>query len=194
MTKSEYLKKLKRALRPIERAEREKSLAYFSEVIDDRIEEGITEEAAVAELESVSAAAERIISEAKAQGQIKQKRSIWEIVLIVLGFPLWFPFLLTLAIIVLTVYGLVWIIIGALFLISAALVVGGVSGIFALMAFFTENINTAFAGFGAGLICAGIGIALFIPALYFARSYARVTPTLWHKLCNQKEERWNTIL
>lgn len=84
MTKIEYLKMLKRALRPITRAEREKSLAYFSEVIDDRMEEGISEEAAVAELESIEAAAERIIAEASAQGQLRPKRSVWEIVLIVL--------------------------------------------------------------------------------------------------------------
>ena len=84
MTKIEYLKMLKRALKPITNAEREKSLAYFSEVIDDRMEEGVSEEAAVAELESIDAAAERIITESSAQGQLKPKRSVWEIVLIVL--------------------------------------------------------------------------------------------------------------
>lgn len=63
MRKNEYLQRLGAALGSLPKAEREKYLAYYSEVIDDRIEEGCTEEAAVAELESVYAAAERIIAE-----------------------------------------------------------------------------------------------------------------------------------
>lgn len=187
MTKNEYLKKLKRALRPIKRAEREKSLAYFSEVIDDRMEEGISEEAAVAEIESISEAAERIIAEAKEQGQLKEKLSVWEIVLIVLGFPLWFPFLLTVAIVVFTMYALVWIMIGVLFITSTALGVAGVAGLFYLFLFISSNAAAAFACLGIGLVCAGIGVALFIPALYFAKLYARATPLMWNKLFKQKE-------
>jgi len=187
MTKNEYLKKLKRELRPIRRAEREKSLAYFGEVIDDRMEDGICEEDAVAGLESISDAADRIILEAKEQGQLKEKLSVWEIVLIVLGFPLWFPFLLTVAIVVFTMYSLVWILIGVLFITSTALGVAGIAGLFYLFLFISSSAVTAFACFGIGLVCAGIGVALFIPALYFARGYAKATPIMWNKLLNQKE-------
>lgn len=186
MTKNEYLKKLKHALRKVTRKEREKSLAYFCEVIDDRMEEGISEQDAVAELESISSAAERIIAEASAQGQLKPRRSVWEIALIVLGFPLWFPLLLTVAIVVLTVYGLVWIIIGILFIVSATLAIGGAAGIIGLFIFFASNTVTAFAVLGAGFASAGLGVALFIPALYFARAYAKATPVMWNKLKNRK--------
>jgi uncharacterized membrane protein len=122
MTKREYLKKLNRALRRVEPEERKKSLAYFGEVTDDRIEEGVSEADAVAELESVEAAAERILAETGALGQLKPRRSVWEIALLVLGFPLWLPVLLTGALVLIVVYGLVWLIISMLFLLSAALV------------------------------------------------------------------------
>ena len=184
MTKIEYLKKLKRTLRQVKREERDKSLAYFGEVIDDRIEEGIPEETAVCELESVEDAAERIIAEARAQGQLKPKRSAWEITLLVLGFPLWFPVLLTVSIVVLAVYALVWIIIGALFLVSAALAVSGIAGIIGL--FMYMGSSAAFAIFGVGLIGSGLGIALFIPVLYIAKAYAKATPIIWNKLIDRK--------
>ena len=185
MTKDEYLTKLKRALRTVKSEERKKSLAYFSEVIDDRMEDGITEDAAVAELECIEAAAERIIAEAHSQGQLKRKHSFWEIVLIVLGFPLWFPLLLTVAIVVFIMYALIWILIGSLFVVCLSLVVGGASAIFAL--FFSGNYPVAFACLGTGLVCVGLSIALFVPSVFFARAYAKATPIMWNRLKTVKE-------
>lgn len=189
MTKNEYLKMLKRALKPITRAEREKSLAYFSELIDDRMEDGISEETAVSELESISDASQRIIDEAAAQGLLKPKRSVWEIVLLVLGFPLWFPLLLTVAIVVFTMYALVWILISALILVSVSLAVGGVAAIFGM--FFSGGIAAAFICLGTGLVCAGLGVALFVPAILIARAYAKATPTMWNRLTNRKDGKPN---
>ena len=187
MTKNEYIKKLKRALRQVKREERNKSLAYFSEVIDDRVEEGVSEENTVAELESVEEAAERIIAEAKAQGQLKPKRSVWEIILLVLGFPLWFPLLLTIGIVVFTIYGVVWIMIAALFILAVALAVCGPAGIVCMFIVITSNTAAGFALLGIGLACAGLGVAIFIPALYIAQAYAKMTPVIWNKIVNRKE-------
>lgn len=187
MTKTEYLKKLRHALRQVKAEERNKSLAYFGEVIDDRMEDGVSEQDALAELESVEAAAERIISEARAQGQIKPRRSLWEIALIVLGFPLWFPLMLTIAVVVLTVYGLVWVIIAVLFIVSAALAVSGLAGVIGLFMLLSSNIAAAFAVLGLGLACAGLGVAVFVPAVYIAKAYAAATPVMWNKLTSRKD-------
>ena len=184
MTKNEYLKMLKRELRPIKRAEREKSLAYFGELIEDRMEDGIPEETAVSELESVTDAAQRIISEASAQGFLKPKRSVWEIILLVLGFPLWFPLLLTVAIVVFTMYAVVWILIGALILVSVSFAVSGAAAVIGM--FFSGSISAAFICLGVGLVLAGLGVALFIPALLIARAYAKATPIIWNRLINRK--------
>jgi len=187
MTKTEYLKKLRRALRQVKAEERSKSLAYFGEVIDDRMEDGVSEQDAINELESVEAAAERIIAEAKALGQIKPRRSLWEIALIVLGFPLWFPLILTIAVVVLTVYGLVWVIIAVLFVTAAVLGVSGIAGLIGLFMLLGSNTAAAFAAFGLGLACAGLGVAVFIPALYIAKAYATATPVMWNRLRVRKD-------
>lgn len=189
MTKNEYLTKLRRALRRVKTEERQKSLAYFSEVIDDRMEDGVPEETAISELESIEAAASRIIAEAEAQGQLKPRRSVWEIILIVLGFPVWFPLLLTVAVVVLVMYGLVWILIGVMFAVCLSLVIGGTASIFAL--FFSGGLAPAAACLGVGLVCVGLGIALCVPSVFFARAYAKATPVLWNKLKLRKDGKTN---
>ena len=47
MNKKDFLDALNRRLATLSAQEREKSLLYFSEMIDDRIEEGMSEEEAV---------------------------------------------------------------------------------------------------------------------------------------------------
>ena len=150
------------------------------------MEDGISELDAVAELESIEAAAERIIAEAQAQGQLKKSLSNWEIALIVMGFPLWFPVLLTVCIVVLTLYLLVWIIIAALFLVSTALVVSGPAGIVGLFLLLDSNVASAFAVLATGLAGTGLGIALFIPVLYMTQVFLKVTPLMWNKLIGRK--------
>ncbi|MEG2105140.1 MAG: DUF1700 domain-containing protein [Oscillospiraceae bacterium] len=189
MTKHEYLEKLNSELKPILKQEREKSLAYYSEVIDERMEDGIDEEAAVSELEDASAAAEAIIADCAARGQMRPHRSAWSIALIVLGFPLWFPLLAAVGLVILSVYLVAWIAIGVVFVTSISLALGGV--VMAFSAFFLLPINfyTALASFGAGLACAGLGLALFLPAIFLAKHYALLTASLFRRSVARIKER-----
>lgn len=63
MNKHEYLEELTHQLRGIPDDEIERARAFYSESIDDRREEGLSEQEAVASLESPVEAAQRIISE-----------------------------------------------------------------------------------------------------------------------------------
>lgn len=54
MTKLKFLKKLSYELGCLEKREREKSLSYYSEIIDDRIENGLSEKLTVLEMEDIS--------------------------------------------------------------------------------------------------------------------------------------------
>lgn len=186
MTKNDYLKQLRRALRRLRREERLKSLQYFSELIDDKMEEGLSEEQAIAQLESVEAAALRILEEARSQGQLRRRLTPWETALLILGFPVWFPLLLTAALVLATIYLLVWILIAALFLCSVSLGLAGVAGVLTLFFSIWTNPFAAFAALGAGLAAAGLGIASFVPLLYLSKAYIRVTPILWNTLFNKK--------
>ena len=68
MSKKAFLKKLGRALSSLPRDERAKTIAYYDELIEDRKEEGLSEEAAVEAMGDIGVIANEIIADAKERG------------------------------------------------------------------------------------------------------------------------------
>ena len=108
MTKTEFLALLRRKLNQLPPRDVEQTLEYYSEMIDDYIESGYSPDAAVAKMGSVDSVAAQILSSAQSPvytTQVTKKRrpSGAVILLLILGFPLWFPLLLTAFCLLLTV-------------------------------------------------------------------------------------------
>lgn len=166
MRKQEFLDKLKSSLSALPLSETNEQLEFYSEMIDDLIEDGVSEEDAVSKIGSVEDIALKILSDSSSQGAKKKsvtpkKRiSAFEIVLIVLGFPLWLPLLIVAFAIVFSLYAVLWslvISLWAIFASSAALVPYGIISGFANLG----NTAFGFAYIGLALICAGTAIFLF---------------------------------
>ena len=100
MTKMQFLMSLHNKLSGLPQNEIEERLNFYSEMIEDRIEEGVSEEEAVAQIGTVDEIAEQIIADIPltkiAKEKIKPKRHIkaWEFVLLILGSPLWLSVLI----------------------------------------------------------------------------------------------------
>ena len=62
MDKAQFLEELKRRLSGLPQSELEERLLFYSEMIDDRVEDGLTEEEAVAGIGSVDALVEQIMA------------------------------------------------------------------------------------------------------------------------------------
>ena len=73
MTREQFLNDLKAALADMQEEEREGVLSYYAEMIDDRMEAGMTEEAAVKAMEPVQEIASRVLEEAGVPAGNKQK-------------------------------------------------------------------------------------------------------------------------
>ena len=67
LNKEEFLNDLKCKLNSLSEEEREKTLNYYNEIIDDRIENGISEEEAVAQMEDTKTIATKLIPEQAVQ-------------------------------------------------------------------------------------------------------------------------------
>lgn len=80
MKKAEFLACLRQRLISLPEDEAGKSAAFYSEMIDDRIEEGMTEEEAVAALGDPSGIAEAILQESGSTAQSAKSKALW---------PLW---------------------------------------------------------------------------------------------------------
>ena len=99
MTKKEFLALLKNALYGLPEEDIRESLVFYNEMIADRMEEGLTEEVAVADIGSISEIAAQIKAEKSPVAStdtkptkshtIARKLSATEITLIVLGSPIW---------------------------------------------------------------------------------------------------------
>ena len=64
MNKTAFLKELRKRLKQLSKAERQQYIDYYAEMIDDRMEEGISEEEAVAVLGSADEIAAQIPADA----------------------------------------------------------------------------------------------------------------------------------
>ncbi len=176
MTKNEFLIKLTMALSGLPTSEIEQRVAFYGEMIDDRMEEGLTEAEAVAGLGRLEQIEEQIIGEipfakiAKQSVKPKKGMSAGTIVLLIVGAPVWFSILLALAV---TFYSVTWTTVAGLWAGFAALVGGTVGGMVASIVMMSTG--KALAGLtmlGLALASAGLGIFMFFGCLYTTKAFA----------------------
>ncbi len=179
MTKNEFLLKLSEQLSVLEQDDINKSLDYYSEIIDDRIEDGISEEEAVEMLGSPDEIALQILLNTPITKQpkitentVKYKHEFKaiEIVLIILGFPLWFPLLITAFSLVLTVYILIWTAVIVLYSIVLSFVAVAFAGFVKFVVMLvTGKIIKSFVFLGIGIAFVGITILSILAVNFIAK-------------------------
>ena len=183
MKKQEFLSRQKRKLSDLPSREVEERLVFYSEMIDDRMEEGKTEAQAVLEIGSADMIAAQIRSELAAapevampQMQRRRKWRAWQIVLLILGFPLWFPLCITVAAVVFSVYITLWAVAvvtaWSVFVSVAASALGCAALGGVLIA--DRLLGSGLAALGAALVCAGLAILLF----FVCKAATKATVTL----------------
>ena len=94
MNKKEFLSLLNKKLSKLPKQEVKESLTFYSEMIDDRIEEGLTEEEAVLNVGDIDEIVNQIVSEIPKDYEDKKPLTKWEIILLAIGSPIWFPLVL----------------------------------------------------------------------------------------------------
>ncbi len=176
MNKQTFLDGLRSALAQLPADEIDKTLSYFGEIIDDRMEEGMSEEEAVASMESIDVLAARIINDAPVMGKAvrKAKKSgissaVW-IVLAVIGFPVWFPLLMAIFAVIISMF----VVLIALIISLMAVVIGlGVGGIVTIIGGLFSGILSGYGVLfvvGTGFLLAGIAILLCFPVFYLIKA------------------------
>ena len=186
MNKTEFTEQLRAALKGLSEEDLKKSVDYYEEMIDDRMEDGIPEEEAVNGLGSIDEIKDKILKEIPitniVKEKIKPKRSLagWEIALLVIGSPVWVPIVLSLIITGLSIYMTFWIIILSLYVTDLLLFLSGILGIVA--AFMQTN------GFATGLFLSGIGITLTGVSVLLFFGFNQITK--WMFILSKKFLLW----
>ena len=176
MNKQEFIAAIKNGLAGLPQQDIDRSAEFYAEMIDDRTDEGISEEEAVASLGSVDEIVSQVLSETSlpklVKAKIKPKRSlrVWEIVLLILGSPVWFSLLIAAISVFFALYVVIWSLVITVFAVDLSLAVGGLAGMLGLFTYFAAgNFAGGLLMAGAGLICAGLSVLLFFASFQFTK-------------------------
>ena len=168
MNKSEFLSELSARPQKMPQADARATLSYYGEMLDDRIEEGLTEEAAVASVGTPSDIAAALLKEmplAKIIGEAikpKRKLSVLEIILLVLGSPIWISLIVAAFAVLFSLYVSAWSVVISLWACVVSFAACAVVGVLCLPYY------AVLGNLGGGLFLCGAGVALAGLAVFFA--------------------------
>ena len=184
MNKSQLIDKLKKELSCLPKEEIENLISFYSEMIDDRIEEGLSKNDAVAAIGD----ADDIIAQIKAEYPPSQKTQsalskeqktkksnnkklkAWAIILITLGSPIWLSLGIAAFVALISVYVVIWAVAGSLWSVPAALAGVSVGGtVLGIVNICYGNVPFGIALVGAATASAGLTIFAVFGCLYLTR-------------------------
>ena len=183
MTKADFLRLLERALSQLSEEERQKNLEYYSELLDDMMEEGMT-----AKLGSPNQIAQSILQEmplGKLVSTRMKPRSGWTplaIVLAVVGSPVWVPLLLAGVAVVLVLFVSIWALGFAAVAVVIALAVAVVAAPIIAIRVAVLTLPVGLMLLGAGLVLLGLCVLGGLMAVELCKLLWQLTVWLAHKI------------
>ncbi len=164
MTKEAFIMWLREAFSDYPQEEVEERLRFYLEIIEDRMEEGLSEEEAVASVGKLEDVIAQIQADMPLPNGSKPKRRLkgWEITLLILGFPLWLPLLISGFAVALSLYICVWAAIISLWAGFITIAVCSFFGILTGIGYLLFGTRlTGLALLGAGIFLMGLSIFAF---------------------------------
>ncbi len=187
MNKQEFLDGLKAALSAVPSDDLDERLDFISEIIDDKIEEGMSEEEAVGEVGTIDDVSKRILSEVPFSKLIKEKvkqktgeKSLFKsktaaIVLIIVGSPIWLSLLIALFAALLSFVIVLWSLAIALYCVDAAFAASSlVCVVLCVLHAAGANIGGLVLTVGCTMICIGCAVLLFFASISTNKAMVRL--------------------
>lgn len=180
MNKQEFLAAVRKEIGTLSSEDIRRSLDFCAEIIDDRMDDGMTEAEAVAAFGSVQDAARQILEDAPVPKKPKKRgvpALMWATVII--WGPVWISLLISL-----------WGIVVSLYASAAAVAVSALGSFLVTVAALAQPLNGFFT-VGTGFLLAGISILLFLLSGYAAKGTVWVGKKLYGLiLCGFGKEKF----
>lgn len=170
MNREIFLHQLRIRLSQLPEPEIEKRLEYYSELIEDMVEDGMSEEAAVASFGDINQVAQSIMETTALSTLVKttvKPKNGWStaaVVFAVIGSPIWVPLLFAFVAVIASVYLVIWTLIICMFTLVFCLGVAGVFLLFKSFWLFGAGFSTVIYTIGCGLGLAGLCLLAFLGA------------------------------
>lgn len=189
MNKNQFIEELKKRLKGLSEIDINKSVDYYGELIDDSIEDGMSEEEAIASLGNIDDIATQIVMDTPITKLVKEKVKhrrtlrVWEIILMVLGSPIWLSLGIAVLSVVFSVYISVWAIIVSLLVTVFALFVSAFAFLIAAVwLLFTKAFLQSALFLGVAFVIAGVTILLYLGTYYTAKGIIILTKSLFKSI------------
>lgn len=185
MNKLEFLEALRARISGLPKNDIDERLSFYGEMIDDRIEDGKSEDEAINEIGTPDEVASQIVASTPlskiVKEKIKPKRQIkaWEIVLLVLGSPIWLSILVAVLAVVLSLYVVIWSVAISLWAVFTSLAVSAPAVlVVGFVALFTGQYASGTIAFATALLAGGLAILLFFGCLETTKGILKLTKML----------------
>ena len=164
MNKAEFLQALAARLNGLTAQERERALNFCAEGIDDRVEDGMEENDAVAALGDVETVARELLADrplrAVVRERVRREGSAGRIALLICASPL----LLTLFAVGLSAYAALWAAMVSVYAaVASLLIAGAVCALGGVALMFLQGAAPGLCVCGAGLVSFALGLLLIAP-------------------------------
>lgn len=168
MNKQEFLARLRKGLSGLPQEDVEERLTFYGEMVEDRMEEGLSEEEAVAAVGPVDRIVAQVVSDIPlariAKERIRPKRALstGEIVLLAVGAPLWLSLGIAVIAVLFSLYVSLWAVVVSLWAVFASFIAcagGGV--VLCVGSLIGGNGAMGLAMLAAGMTLAGLAILMF---------------------------------
>lgn len=190
MSKDAFIGELRHRMAGLPQETVDRTVEYYGELIADSMEDGVSEEEAVARLGSMDKIVANVVKDTPLpqiiQNRVKEQKAkkgglrAWEIILLVLGAPLWIPLLIAVLAVVLSLYIALWAVVIALWAAVAGVILGGVAavaaGIFELVRL---QVPQGLVLLGGGLVCLGLCALLFLLVKLLTVGTVKLCKVMW---------------
>ena len=188
MSRDAFIGELRHRMAGLPQETVERTVDYYGELIADSMEDGLTEEEAVARLGSLDEIVASVVKDTpltqivqtRVQEGKKKGISGWVILLLVLGAPVWLPVLIAVLAVLFALFIALWAVVIALWAVVAAVIL---TGLVALVAGVVElcrlHLPQGLVLLGGGLVCLGLCALLFLLMKLITVGTVKLCRWLW---------------
>ena len=189
MSRDAFIGELRHKMAGLPQEAVDRTVEYYSELIADSVEDGLSEEEAVSRLGSIDEIVANVVRDTPLpqiiQNRMKEKKEkkgirTWEIVLLILGAPLWIPLLIAVLAVVFALFVALWAVVISLWaavmgviLAGFAAVVGGVVELIRL------HLPQGLVLLGGGLVCLGVCALLYLLLRLLTLGTVKLCKFIW---------------
>ena len=192
MKKAEFLDILRKELAGLPKDDLQSRMSFYEEAIADRMDEGKSEEEAIADLGSIDEIVKQIAEDTSLVKLVKEKTRprrrlrVLEIILLILGFPLWFPLLMVGLVLLLVGYLLIWVLVLVTYTVEVSLSVAGIGSIICFFGYLTNG-EMNLMSLGSGLSAIGAAILFVFACIWATKGTLKLSKAI--KRSFMKKER-----